>query len=168
MSETSESSRGFIVSVLALVVALVAVGLAVWALVRQPPSPSEPAQPASVFTGAMTDDPKGSVCEAFNVVRNGVQLNTNMQAPGGPPDVTGAMAVAANARLSLSDGGAYLLARLQPSTPPELADAVRTFANQLLDIGARSTAGIPNTDPDQAARLKEADVSNATVTNLCK
>lgn len=168
MSESSESSRGFIVSVLALVVALVAIGVAVWALVKEPTPPADSAQPASVFTGATTDDPKSSVCEAFNVVRDGVQLNTNMQAPGGPADVTGSMAVAANARLSLFEGGQYLLARLQPDTPSELADAVRKFANQLMDIGARSIAGIPNADPDQAARLKEADTSNATITNLCK
>src|SRR5215210_7070665 len=166
MSEHSDSSRGSIVSVLALVVAVAAVGLAVWALVKGPSSASESAQPASesesaqsasVFTGTASDDPKGSVCEAFAVVRNGVHLNTNMQAPGGPADVNGTLAVAANARLSLFSGGQYLLARLQPDTPPELADAIRKFANNLMDIGARSTSGIPNSDPGQAARLKEAD-----------
>ena len=78
------------------------------------------------------------------------------------------MAVAANARLSLYDGGQYLLARLEPGTPQDLADAVRKFANNLMDIGARSTSGIPNSDPDQAGRLKEADAANATITDLCK
>jgi hypothetical protein len=177
MSEHSDSSRGSIVSVLALVVAVAAVGLAVWALVRGPSSASESAQPASesesaqsasVFTGTASDDPKGSVCEAFAVVRNGVHLNTNMQAPGGPADVNGTLAVAANARLSLFSGGQYLLARLQPDTPPELADAVRKFGNQLMDIGIRSIAGIPNADAGQSARLKDADASNAAITNLCK
>jgi len=174
MSETAESSSGsssaFIVAALALVVALAAIGVAVWALVKEPPAASESAkdQPTSVFTGVITDDPKASVCEAFNLVRNGVQLNTNLQPAGGPGDVTGALAVGANARVSLFDGGQYLLARLQPDTPSELADAVRKFGNELMDIGARSIAGIPNSDPDQAARLKEADTSNATITNLCK
>ena len=56
----------------------------------------------------------------------------------------------------------------QPETPTELADAVRKFANNLMDIGARSTSGIPNSDPDQAARLKEADEANAKITELCK
>jgi hypothetical protein len=163
MSEHSAPSRGFIVSILALVVALIAAGLALWALLKAPDS-----QSASTFTGTTTDDPKGSICEDFNVIRNGVQINTNLQPPGGPDDVTGSMAVAANARLSLYDGGQYLLARLQPGTPTELADAVRKFANDLMDIGARSTSGIPNTDPGQAARLKEADEANATITNLCK
>ncbi len=140
-----------------------AAGLAVWALLKKP-SVSE----GQVFTGTSSDDPKGSVCEAFTVVRNGVQINTNLQPPGGPEDVTGSMAVAANARLALYDGGQYLLARLQPNTPPELADAVRKFANNLMDIGARSTTGIPNSDPGQAARLKEADSANAKITELCK
>jgi hypothetical protein len=162
MSEPTGTSRGFIISVLALVVALVAVGLAVWALMK------EPSKEAQVFTGTTTDDPKGSICESFNVIRNGVQINTNLQPPGGPEDVTGSMAVAANARLALYDGGQYLLARLQPETPPDLADAVRKFANNLMDIGARSTSGIPNSDPGQAARLKEADEANAKITELCK
>ena len=152
------------VSVLALVVALVAVGLAVWALVKAPSSP----QSEQVFTGTTTDDPKGAICDAFTVVRNGVKINTNLQPPGGPEDVTGSMAVAANARVALYDGGQYLLARLQPDTPSDLADAVRKFANNLMDIGARSTSGIPNSEPAQAARLKEADTANATITNLCK
>ena len=165
MSEPTGSSRGFIVSVLALVVALVAAGLAVWALMKQP---SEPSTEGQVFTGTTTDDPKGSICESFNVIRNGVQINTNLQPPGGPEDITGSMAVAANARVALYDGGQYLLARLQPGTPPELADAVRKFANNLMDIGARSTSGIPNSDPAQAARLKEADEANAKITELCK
>lgn len=174
MSETAGSSKSSIVSVLALVVAFVAVGLAAWALLKEPKA-SEPAQAsqssestASVFSGDVTDDPKRSICEDFNLVRVGVQANTNLRPPGGPDDVTGALAVAANARLSLSEGGAYLLARLEPDTPQDLTDAVRKFANQLMDIGARSIAGIPNTDPDQAARLKDADASSASIANLCK
>ncbi len=161
MAEHSGTSRGFIISVLALVLALVGVGLGVWALVK--PAPTE-----TVFTGTASDDPKGAICDAFNVVRNGVQINTNLQPPGGPEDVTGSMAVAANARVALYDGGQYLLARLQPNTPQDLADAVRKFANNLMDIGARSTTGIPNSEPSQAARLKEADSANAEITNLCK
>ena len=144
--------------------ALVAVGLAVWALLKESPE----SKTAQVYTGEGSADAKSSICQAFNVVRNGVQINTNLQPPGGPEDVTGSMAVAANARVSLYDGGQYLLARLEPGTPQDLADAVRKFANNLMDIGARSTSGIPNSDPDQAGRLKEADAANVTITNLCK
>ena len=168
MSEPTGSSRVSSVSsltVLALAVAVVAAALAVWALFR---GPSDATPSAQESTGAQTDDPKGSICATFDIVRRGVQINTNLQPPGGEGDVTGAMAVAANARLSLYDGGQYLLARLEPGTPSDLADAVRGFANNLMDIGARSTSGIPNSDPDQAARLKEADASNTKITELCK
>lgn len=169
MSEHAESSRGSIFSVLALVVALAAAGLAVWALVKERPAATESAaQQSMVFTGDTTDDPKASVCEAFTLVRNGVQLNTNLSPAGGPSDVTGVLAVAANARISLFDGGQYLMARLQPDTPTELAEPVRKFANQLMDIGARSVAGIANSDPDQAARLKDADLTNAQIGTMCK
>ena len=50
--------------------------------------------------------------------------------------------LAANARLSLYDGGQYLLARLDPATLPELSDAVKKFSNLLMDIGASATAGM--------------------------
>jgi hypothetical protein len=97
-----------------------------------------------------------------------VSLNTNLQPPGGPEDVTGSLAVAANARISLYSGGEYLLARLDPATSPELADAAKKFGNLLMDIGAAATAGQQNTEPEQTARLKDADAVNATVTGLCK
>ena len=66
----------------------------------------------------------------------------------------GHVAVAANARVALFDGGQYLLARLDPRRLPTLADKIRTFANQLMDIGAAATAGVPNTDPAQAGRRR--------------
>ena len=163
MAEHSGSSRGFLISVLALIVALIAVGLAVWGLVKTPAQ----SQSEQVFTGTRTDDPKGAICDAFNVVRNGVQINTNLQPPGGPDDVTGSMAVAANARVSLYDGGQYLLARLQPDTPTDLADAVRKFANNLMDIGAAATAGAQDADPEQAARLRTADADNTKIAQMC-
>ncbi|BBY91643.1 hypothetical protein MGALJ_13120 [Mycobacterium gallinarum] len=169
MPETAASAKSSIVSVLALVIALTAVGLAAWVLIKESKSQSaQSGESVSVFTGDAADDPKATICEAFNVVRTGVQTNTNLQPPGGPEDVTGSMAVAANARLSLVEGGQYLLARLQPDTSQDLTDAIRTFANQLMDIGAHSIAGIPNSDPAQSARLKEADASSAEIADLCK
>src|SRR3954462_2056637 len=147
-------------SLAALIVAVAAIAVAVWALLRQPGS--------SEYSDAQRSDAKGQICMAVDVVRRGVSLNTNMQPPGGPEDVTGALAVAANARLSLYDGGQYLLARLDPATPPDLTDAVKNFANLLMDIGANATAGSPNSQPEQAARLKQADAANAKTTELCK
>jgi hypothetical protein len=104
----------------------------------------------------------------MDVVRKGVSLNTNPTPAAGPEDVTGTSAVAANARVSLYDGGQYPLDRPDPATPTSLADAIRRFANNLIDIGANATAGIQNSDPAQAARLKDADTANGTIAELCK
>jgi hypothetical protein len=152
-----------VIAVIAVVLSLIALGLSAWTAFRPAQSPAE-----SVYDTGQQTDAKKAICAATDVVRRGVSLNTNLQSPGGGGDVTGSLAVAANARLALSDGGLYLIARLDPAVPKELADAVKAFANTLLDIGAAATAGLPNTDPDQAARLRTADTQNATVADLCK
>ncbi len=148
-----------------LVIALVAVALSGWLLYRvtQEGTPNSPN-----YSGAQRTDAKTKICAATDVVRKGVSLNTNLQPPGGPEDVTGTLAVAANARISLYDGGQYLLARIDPATPSDLSDAVKKFANLLMDIGANATAGSQNSEPQQAARLKDADATNATIAQLCK
>jgi len=51
---------------------------------------------------------------------------------------------------------------------PELADPVKKFANLLMDIGAAATSGAQNSEPEQAARLKDADATNTTIAELCK
>lgn len=151
-------------SIIAVVLALVAVGLAVWALVSAHGSNNSKHD----YSGAQRSDAKAKICAAADVVRRGVSLNTNLQPPGGAQDVTGTLAVAANARIALYDGGQYLLARLDPATPADLADAVTKFANGLMDIGANATSGAQNSDPEQAARLHDADAQNTTIQNLCK
>jgi hypothetical protein len=65
--------------------------------------------------------------------------------------------------ISVYDGGQYLLARLAPATPTDLADAVRGFANGLMDIGAAATAGAQNTDPEPAKRLSDADAASTRI-----
>lgn len=155
---------GNAVTIIALVLALAALGLAGWAAFR----PVNTSSAEGEYSDTQRTEAKSAICKAADLVRKGVSLNTNLQSPGGEGDVTGSLAVAANARLSLTNGGLYLIQRLDPATPPELADAVKKFANTLLDIGAGATAGSPNTDPDQAARLRAADGENAKVVDLCK
>ena len=90
------------------------------------------------------------MCAAFDTVSKAVQLQTHADLG---PDPIAQTAVASNARLSLIGGGEYLLSRLDDQTPPELAEAVRSFANNLDDIGMNALAGATNEDPQQAARL---------------
>lgn len=155
------SRRLTLLVVVSLVVAVAAAALAGWALYKTGQSDSE-------YDSTQVAEAKAKICGAADVVRKGITLNTNMEPQGGPQDVTGAQAVAANARISLYDGGQYLLERLDPATPVVLAEKVRQFANNLMDIGANATAGVPNDDPAQARRLADADAENKSVTELCK
>jgi hypothetical protein len=77
-------------------------------------------------------------------------------------------AVAANARLAMSAGGSYLLARLDPATPPELAAAIRSFTDDLHDLTMTALAGVPNDDPAQAARLRDGQAQSTHIADLCK
>jgi hypothetical protein len=157
-------ASGRVLSLITLLIAVVAVALGGWALFRSMDSGSS--KPS--YSDSQRADAKVKICGAMDVVRRGVSLNTNLQPEGGPGDVTGSLAVAANARLALFNGGQYLLGRLDPATPTDLSDDVRNFANTLLDIGAAATAGAQNSEPAQAARLKDADSANKTITELCK
>ena len=164
MSTSEQPPAQRVLPIVALVLSVVAVALAAWAVLRR--TPSGPAEPT--YTAGQQSNAKTAICAATDLVRRGVSLNTNLQIPGGEADVTGSLAVAANARVSLSDGGQYLISRLDPATPADLAASVKEFANTLLDIGAAATAGSPNTDPEQAARLRTADTQNTAVIERCK
>ncbi|MFY9918017.1 MAG: hypothetical protein WAL26_06405 [Mycobacterium sp.] len=145
------------VSLLSLVIALTAIGVAAWAMVMAWPQREEAAQP--------TAESKQKVCAAFETVSKAVQLQTHADLG---PDPAAQTAVASNARLSLIGGGEYLLSRLDDQTPPDLADAVRLFANNLEDIGLNALAGVTNDDPQQAARLTTGEEGRARVADLCK
>lgn len=110
---------------------------------------------------------QATACDAYATVRTGVATNTNLSAPGGGADVAGSLAVAANARVALIGGGQYLLARLDPATPPELADSLREFGTKLMDFGAAATAGAVETDPAQEALLREIDTLNVALAQQC-
>jgi hypothetical protein len=146
---------------LALAVALLSLGVSIFALVRTFDIEPE-------YTAAEQSEARTAICSAFETVRTGIATNTNVAPPGGSGDISGALAVAANARIALLDGGQYLLARLEPATPTDLAGEVRRFANQLMDIGAAATAGVPNTDEVQAGRLQDAEAASTAVRGRCQ
>jgi hypothetical protein len=134
--------------------ALIAVALAGWALAT-----AGPGAPASA------GDSKTSVCSTVETVGKAVQIQTNADLG---PDPVAQRAVAGNARLAIFGGGDYLLKMLGPNTPKELGDAVRAFADNLQDIGMNALADVPNTDPAQAARLRDGEASRIRIAQLCK
>ena len=148
----------------ALLTAVIAIGVAFWALVRTPGEAAVNAQQAPAVNALQSDDAKARVCVAFDTVRKAVSLQTNADLG---PDPVAKEAVAANARLATLGGGEYLLSRLHPAISTELADAVRSFANNLQDIGMNQLVGVPNTDPAMAARLTEARASSQRIAGMC-
>ena len=102
--------------VVTLILSIAAVALAGWTLYRVDFAKEDG------YDAVQRADAKVKICAAMDVVRRGVSVNTNLAPAGGPADVTGSQAVAANARVSLYDGGQYLLAKLDPATPTDLAD----------------------------------------------
>ena len=144
-------------ALVALLVALTAIGVAAWAMVMAWPQKDETVQPSA--------ESKVKVCAAFDTVRRAVQMQTHANLG---PDPIAQTAVASNARLSLIGGGEYLLSRLDDQTPSELAEAVRSFANNLDDIGMNALAGATNEDPQQAARLTAGEAGRNKIAELCK
>lgn len=120
---------------------------------------------ATEYTVEQQASAKDTACAAYGTVRTGVATNTNLATTDG--DVTGALATAANARVALIGGGQYVLARLGPATPAELAEPLQKFGDVLMDFGAAATAGALNNDPAQAARLQEIEALNGTLQGLC-
>ncbi|MEH3142177.1 MAG: hypothetical protein PGN37_18775 [Mycobacterium kyogaense] len=144
----------------ALVVAVIALALAAWGLLR--PSPTDSANAAGASSSG---DSKTEICQAFTTVRNAVSLQTNADLG---TDKVARQAVAANARLATLGGGEFLLSRLNPAVPGDLADAVRSFANDLTYIGMGQLAGAPGDDPTQTQRQQSAQDSATKIDELCR
>ena len=149
----------------ALAIAVIAIGLAIWALVHSRGEPAVNTQQAPAVNAQQSDDAKARVCVAFDTVRKAVSMQTNADLGRDP---VAREAVAANARLAILGGGEYLLSRLDPATPTELADAVRSFADNLQDVGMNQLSGVPTTDPTLAAQLSKVQEASQQIADMCK
>lgn len=145
---------------IALVVALIAVGIAVWALVSVPDQPA----PVSATGVVLPGDSKDRVCRAANIVATAVQLQTNANIGSEPAAI---QSVAANSRLAMVGGGEYLLSQISGDTPTDLADAARTFGTTLQQIGVNALAGVNNSDELQGGRIRDAEAKRSEIATLC-
>lgn len=161
---TAQLPKRINVAVVALILAAGALALSAWAAFR--PTASEAAGPPAADDATSTAA-KQKACSAFSTVRRGVSLNTNASAPGGPNDVAGGLAVAANARLALFGGGEYLMSQIDTAVPSELREPATEFAETLMDIGAIAISGVPTTEPAQADRLRSAERLSSVIAEKC-
>ncbi|MCT7367427.1 hypothetical protein [Mycolicibacterium llatzerense] len=146
-----------------LAVAIVALGVAVWALVSPPQHQSAPSTPAP--TEQQVAESKARACTAFTTVRTAVALQTHTELG---PEPVAVQAVTAVSRLAMSSGSQYLQAHLDSATPADLAAAIREFSVDLQDISMYGQAGVGGADPAQAGRLKAGEAVSMKIAGLCK
>jgi hypothetical protein len=142
----------------ALVIAVVALGLSIAAWLR-------PAHERPSFS--QSGDAKTNLCAAYKVVHQAVVTNTHLASPGAK-DPGGQLAVAANARLALLGGGAYLRDTLaaQTAPPADLAKAADSLAATIEQLGVNYLANV--SDEIQKPLRHDLDSEIATLNKLCE
>jgi hypothetical protein len=126
--------------------------------------PAHSAAPAIAQQGG---DAKANVCAAYVTVRQGVVLSTHQQSPN-PGDPVGQLSVAANARVSLIGGGAYLQQRLAANTaaPADLKTAANSMADTTQQLGVNYLAGTGN--DIQGPLRRDLDSKISQLNDMCK
>ncbi|MEB3030255.1 hypothetical protein [[Mycobacterium] nativiensis] len=106
-------------------------------------------------------DAKSDVCAAALVARQAVAKNMHLINPD-PENPIGQLAVAANARLSLTGGAAYLRGRLadSPAAPQDVADAARAMAGALEHLNVSYLVGQPNSEHEQLGRDLDSRIAD--------
>jgi len=157
-----------VLTALAIVIALAALGVGLWVLLRGPLDTASSSSKTTTTAAPAGPNPqqvaeaKKTACDAYNLVGPAVTGRSNAN-PGSEPEAAGA-----NARITLVAGHDYLMARLGPATPAPLADAIRKYAENIEETGMASLAGVGTDDPAQGARIQEWPALNTQITDLCK
>ena len=148
-----------------LVIALAAMALAIGSWFRPLPSSKASAPPAPIYTDQQVASTKANVCAAYEKVRQAVSVNTGRSSGDDPATI---MAVAANARIALYDGGNYLLTGLNenPAAPTELANSVRALVSAYQQMAIDYLASAP--DPEQQSSRDAVEKANAAVYGICE
>lgn len=139
-------------------ISIVALGIAIWALLRPPPDASmDP-------TDQQVAEARDAACAAYARVRTSVALQSQTVA-GTDPNV--APLVATNARLAMAVGSQHIVDNLGPAVPAELADDLRSVATGLQDLTMDALAGTDGGGADQVERLRELEATSQKIVELC-
>jgi hypothetical protein len=142
-------------------IAAIAAAVAIAAWFQPAPHSASP-----TFTDQQTTQAKTNVCSAYTAVHQGVVRNTHLADPN-PNDPVGQLAIAANARLALLGGGAYLRDRVadQPATPTDLAQAVNSMGTTIEQLGVGYLEAASNIVLDPLRHDLDSQV--AQINKLC-
>jgi len=158
----ARSSPGRWMAPVALAFSLLAAAGAGWALLKPTPVP----EPPGLFAGNPTaTDPKTEACKVAQLVAEGVALQSRADLGAEPVALE---TVAANTRLAMAGGAAYLREATPSNTPAELAEPIATLARQLQDIAQHFFVGQTSAVPAQADRLLAATETTKTIAESCK
>jgi hypothetical protein len=162
-SGKAPASAGWRPVVAAAAVALVAgalggAGVAAW---------WHPGSGSAKSSGQKAADATKDVCAAAVLARQAVANNMHLKNPD-PQNPVAQLAVAANARLSLTASAAYLRGRLEanPGTPHDVVTAARAMAGELEHLNLSYLVGQPNSDREQLGR--DLDARIAELGKLCQ
>jgi hypothetical protein len=144
----------------ALVLSLLAAAGAVWALLKPAPEP-----PGLFASNPPAADARAEACKGALLVAEGVALQSRANLG---PDPVALDTVAANTRLAMAGGAAYLREATPSNTPAELAEPIAALASQLQDIAQHFFVGQTGAVPEQAARMKAATETTTKLAELCK
>lgn len=158
-SQTRSASAGWMAPV-ALVLALLAAAAAGWSLLKPAPAP-----PGVFAANPAAADPKADACKAALLVIEGVSVQS--RANLGPEPVA-LETVAANTRLAMAGGAAYLREATPSNTPAELAEPITALASQLQDVAQHFFVGQTSALPEQSDRLNAAAGTSDKIVKLCK
>ena len=148
-------------TIIAIVIALVAVTVAIAAWFRPAPKTETPA--AKTYSEQEIADAKKAVCDAYERAFNA--LTANSREPDSPNE---GLAVIANSRVVIHAAGTYLAATLsdQPAAPEELAAPVKALANQYQRMVLDQIGGADRATLD--AEYQNADSLTSKISKVCK
>jgi len=165
---TSRRSGAGWMAPVALALSVLAAAAAGWSLFKPTSAPEAPEAPearGAFSANAAAADPKAAACKAVALVADGVSLQSQVNLG---PEPVALETVAANTRLSMVGGAAYLRENTPSNTPAELAEPIGTLAAQLQDVAQYFFVGQTSSVPEQAERLKAAAASSEKLAGLCK
>ncbi|OBI06243.1 hypothetical protein A5735_07730 [Mycolicibacter heraklionensis] len=119
------------------------------------------------FSGEQVEAAKKDMCAAVVLARQAVANNMHLKNPE-PENPVAQLAVAANARLSLTAGAAYLRGRLDadPAAAPEIVETAQKVAGSLERLNLSYLVGQPNEEREQLGH--DLDNHIAAMGKLCQ
>ncbi|BBY58886.1 hypothetical protein [Mycolicibacterium sarraceniae] len=147
--------------IIAVVVAVIAIGVAIGAWFRPMPKPEAPT--ARTYSDQEVADAKKAVCDAYGKAINA--LTVNSQQPDSPNE---ALAVVANSRVAIHVASTYLATVLaqQLAAPEEVATPMKALANQYQSMILDQIGNSDRSTLD--ADYRAADSLTPKISQACK